>query len=209
MGLPEAGGILMAERKIVHLKVGYLKGLLEEGLEELATSLKEGWMFDPYLCSKGYPITIGDSLGYWVLVKGSVEEILELDPFVELPVLEEEEIEPEKKDPYGIRTEYIYYDKEGNPSREPSEGYVIMHKDHVYAKGTVYTLPPGVRVPTETKAVQCPQGSSYPLEDQIVCEGCDLLVRNDRIECVFSGWPEDVLAKCGTTKEIPKEADAE
>ena len=44
------------------------------------------------------------------------------------------------QDYVGERTEYIPYDKEGRPIREPQEGYVILHKDHIYAKGTVYTL---------------------------------------------------------------------
>jgi len=46
---------------------------------------------------------------------------------------------PEKQDYVGEGTEYIPYDKEGNPLREPQEGYVVLHKDHIYAKGTVYT----------------------------------------------------------------------
>jgi len=44
------------------------------------------------------------------------------------------------QDYVGERTEYIPYDKEGQPIREPQPGYVILHKDHIYAKGTVYTL---------------------------------------------------------------------
>lgn len=47
---------------------------------------------------------------------------------------------PDQQDYVGERTEYIPYDKEGKPIREPQEGYVILHKDHIYAKGTVYTL---------------------------------------------------------------------
>jgi len=47
---------------------------------------------------------------------------------------------PEQQDYVGDRTEYIPYDNEGKPIREPEEGYVILHKDHIYAKGTVYTL---------------------------------------------------------------------
>ena len=47
---------------------------------------------------------------------------------------------PKQPDFFGLRSEYIPYDKEGKPMREPQEGYVIAHKDHVYAKGTVYTL---------------------------------------------------------------------
>jgi len=45
----------------------------------------------------------------------------------------------EKQDYVGEGTEYIPYDKEGKPLREPQEGYVVLHKDHIYAKGTVYT----------------------------------------------------------------------
>ena len=47
----------------------------------------------------------------------------------------------EKKEPEiaGLRTEYIPYDKDGKPEREPQPGYVLLHKDHAYAKGTVYT----------------------------------------------------------------------
>lgn len=47
---------------------------------------------------------------------------------------------PEKPDFFGLKTEYIPYDKDGKPTREPQKGYVVAHKDHVYAKGTVYTL---------------------------------------------------------------------
>ena len=47
---------------------------------------------------------------------------------------------PETAEYVGERTEYIPYDKEGKPIREPQAGYVILHKDHIYAKGTVYTL---------------------------------------------------------------------
>ena len=57
---------------------------------------------------------------------------------------EEEESEPGMK-PYGLRTMFIAYnavDEEGKPMKPP-EGFVIMHKDHIFAKGTVYTLPPG------------------------------------------------------------------
>ena len=49
----------------------------------------------------------------------------------------------EKQEHVGVRTEYIPYDKDGKPIREPEEGYVILHKDHIYAKGTVYTKLPG------------------------------------------------------------------
>lgn len=46
---------------------------------------------------------------------------------------------PDPQDYVAEYTEYIPYDKEGKPIRMPQEGYVILHKDHIYAKGTVYT----------------------------------------------------------------------
>ena len=46
---------------------------------------------------------------------------------------------PEEQDYVGEGTEYIPYDNEGKPLREPQVGYVVLHKDHIYAKGTVYT----------------------------------------------------------------------
>ena len=130
-----------AERKIIRTP-----GTLME-------ALKEGWMFDPWLNSRGGPIIVGDqpyrgdhpALSavdprepsiYWVLVKGTPEQIAQLEPFVELPVEEEE---PEVgAEPYGLRTMFLSY---GEDKAIP-DGFVIMHKDHVYAKGTVYTLPP-------------------------------------------------------------------
>lgn len=126
----------------------------------LMEALEEGWRFDPWLNSRGGPIIVGEqpykgehpALSavdprepsiYWVLVKGTPEQIATLEPFVELPEEELEEPEPGQVEPYGLRTELIPYDGEGKPSREPDPGYVVMHKDHVYAKGTVYTLRPG------------------------------------------------------------------
>lgn len=128
-------------------------------------ALKEGWMFDPWLNSRGSPIIVGDQLYmgdhpaltavldrgvdprepsvYWVLVKGTPEQIARLEPFVELPEKEEEGDVPELAvEPYGLETEYITYDDEGKPSRPPEPGFVIMHKDHIYKAGTVYTKSP-------------------------------------------------------------------
>lgn len=119
----------------------------------LITALEEGWVFDPWLNSRGGPIAVGgpvtiagsitpaDSPVYWVLVRGSPEQIAGLEPFVELPSKEE----PVGPQPYGLETLFISYgekDPSGAP-KKPPEGFVIMHKDHIYAKGTVYTLQPG------------------------------------------------------------------
>lgn len=123
----------------------------------LLDALNEGWTFDPWLNPSGRPIHISDidykgtvpsvdpkpTLSvYWILVKGSPEQIAEMDPIAELPELEGEEIvlEPGMA-PYGLRTDFIPYDVKGEPSREPQPGYVVMDKGHIYAKGTVYTLP--------------------------------------------------------------------
>ena len=125
----------------------------------LMEALKEGWMFDPWLNTRGSPIIVGDqpyrgehpalsavdprepSL-YWVLVRGSPEKVARLEPFVELP---EKEAVPELAvEPYGLETLFISYgEKDSTGSdKKPPEGYVIMHKDHIYAKGTVYTKTP-------------------------------------------------------------------
>ena len=131
------------ERKIFHAL-----GLTGKACDDLTAALKDGWFFDPWLNSRGRPITSGTEgeLGiYWVLVKGTPEQVAALEPFVELP---EEEIDDGPEDvmePYGLRTIFIAYnalDGEGNPVKPP-DGFVVMHKDHIFAKGTVYTLPPG------------------------------------------------------------------
>ena len=130
------------ERKIV-----YTPGKLLEALEA-------GWVFDPWLNSRGSPIIVGDqpykgehpALSavdprepsiYWVLVKGTPEQIAGLKPFVELPEEEEAVLEPELR-PYGLSTLFIPHDSE----EKPPDDYVVMHKDHIFAKGTVYTKPP-------------------------------------------------------------------
>lgn len=126
----------------------------------LMEALKEGWMFDPWLNTRGSPIIVGDQPYkgdhpaltavdprepsiYWVLVRGSPEKVARLEPFVELPEKEEEGDVPELAvEPYGLETEYITYNDEGKPSRPPEAGFVIMHKDHIYKAGTVYTKSP-------------------------------------------------------------------
>lgn len=107
----------------------------------LEDALKEGWTFDPWLNPSGRPTLLNDADYYWVLIKGTPEQIAGMDPIAELPELDEE---PEVgADPYGLRTDFIPYAKEdGKPVREPAPGFVVMKGDHVYAKGTVYTLPP-------------------------------------------------------------------
>ena len=123
------------ERKLVRTP-----GKLEE-------ALKEGWMFDPWLNQRGSPISVDaqqDHPVYWFLVRGTPEQIAALKPFVDLPEDEEKEPEPEFK-PYGLEAMFISYDEKdasGGP-KKPPEGFVIMHKDHIYAKGTVYTLQSG------------------------------------------------------------------
>ena len=125
---------------------------------KLLEALEAGWVFDPWLNSRGGPIIVGDqpyrgehpALSavdprepsiYWVLVKGTPEQIEALKPFVELPAEEEEtEVEPEFK-PYGLETLFIAHgekDSSGDPMKPPA-GFVVMHKDHIFAKGTVYT----------------------------------------------------------------------
>lgn len=103
--------------------------------------LLEGYKMDPFFHQSGRPWTT--EYGHvWVLVKGTSEEVAELNPFIVLPEPEE----PEKPQPYvGLLTERIPFDKAtGKPIREPPDGFVIMHKDHITTTGTVYTkLPEG------------------------------------------------------------------
>lgn len=79
-----------------------------------------------------YPIT-----RTWHNLDEGATVIYAVDLIPEDAVLKQDE---EKAEHIGLRTEYIPYDKEGKPLREPQEGYVILHKDHIYSKGTVYTL---------------------------------------------------------------------
>jgi hypothetical protein len=124
---------------------------------KLLEALEAGWVFDPWLDSRGSPIIVGDqpyrgehpALSavdprepsiYWVLVKGTPEQIAGLEPFVTLPAAEEPVPEPESK-PYGLETLFIAHgekDDSGEP-KKPPQGFVVMHKDHIFAKGTVYT----------------------------------------------------------------------
>lgn len=105
-----------------------------KSVTELADQLTNGWRFDPWLSPKGLPTIIGEDAGwYWILVKGTDEDIQNLNPFIELP---EEEVELPQSPPVGYATIYLEHTKD-----EPTvpEGYVILHKDHIYSKGTVYT----------------------------------------------------------------------
>ncbi len=108
------------------------------GRVQLAKLLSEGWTFDPWLNPSGRAIILNEKEWYWVLVKGTPEQIAEMDPITVLPELEEE---PEPgTEPYGLKTMFIPH----NSDDAAPDGYVVMHKDHIFAKGTVYTLPPTV-----------------------------------------------------------------
>jgi len=121
--------------------------------KELELALGEGWTFDPWLNPSGRPTIIGDQpykgdhpalsavdprepSVYWILIKGTPEQIAEMDPIAVLPDLEGLE---DVVVPYGLKTMFIPYTSD----EKAPEGYVVMHKDHIFAKGTVYTLPPG------------------------------------------------------------------
>jgi len=109
---------------------------------DLMKRLADGWVFDPWLNPHGRPVITGEGQYYWILVRGSPEQIAGLEPFVASE--EEPEAEVPTQEPYGLRTDYIPFDKDtGKALRDPDDGFVVMHKDHVFSKGTVYTLPPG------------------------------------------------------------------
>jgi hypothetical protein len=151
MSDPEQKG----KRKILHAA-----SLTQELIDELAADLEDGWFFDPWLNPPGHPIIVASESSfagfYWVLVKGSPEQIAELSPFVELPAVEEES----EFKPYGLETMFISHgekDSSGAP-KKPPKGFVIMLKDHIYAKGTVYTLRPS----EEETSLKASQPTSSP-----------------------------------------------
>jgi len=120
--------------------------------ETLIDALAEGWVFDPWLGPRGTPVRVAlptlstvepHDTTVWFLVKGTPEQIAALEPFVELPKTEEAPMPESAIIPYAVRSEYIAYNDKGEPSRTPKRDYVIMHKDHIYKAGSVYTLPPG------------------------------------------------------------------
>lgn len=51
---------------------------------EVLKHLSEGWKMDPFFHTSGRPWSI-EKGHLWVLVKGSPEEVAELNPFIELP----------------------------------------------------------------------------------------------------------------------------
>ena len=122
-------------------------------LETVATRLTSGWVFDPWLCSKGYPILTGENTCYWVLVNplllDTPEKLTEAYPFMQL----EAEVKEEK--PLGYGTVFIPFKKNEDATEQWREkGYVLLHKDHADVvgpdkeKGTILTL---VNKPMETE----------------------------------------------------------
>ncbi len=138
----------MHSNSLVPRAIEYYKRWVPQGQRKavhtpgtLTEALDEGWVLDPWLNPRGSPIPVDvkqDHPVYWVLVKGTPEQIAGLEPFAKLPEKEEDETpEPEVR-PYGLSTLFIPHDSE----EKPPDDYVVMHKDHIFAKGTVYTKPP-------------------------------------------------------------------
>jgi len=69
-----------AERKIMST-IGIIN------YADVLKRLQDGWKLDPFFHTSGRPWTVNDG-HIWVLVKGTPEEIAELNPFVELPLPE-------------------------------------------------------------------------------------------------------------------------
>ena len=108
-------------------------------LEEVANRLTSGWVYDPWLCSKGYPVMMGENTCYWVLVNPKLlstpEQLEAANPFMVL------EAEAKEDKPVGYGTVYVPHQDNVDATEVWREkGYVLLHKDHVTAKGTILTL---------------------------------------------------------------------
>ena len=111
-------------------------------LDELTDKINEGYVFDPWLCSKGYPVMTGENTCYWVLIKPEVldspELLAKVNPFKALPV------EPVIEAPAGYGTVFVAHGV--NQDEYIAKGYVLLHKDHAdvvgpdKVKGTILTL---------------------------------------------------------------------
>ena len=108
-------------------------------LNELVDLIGKGYVFDPWLCTKGYPIMLGENSGYWVLIRPEIlddpERVALACPFRQPPV------EPVIDEPAGYGTVYVTH-SDGEDATAPwtAKGYVLLHKDHVTSKGTIMTL---------------------------------------------------------------------
>lgn len=108
-------------------------------LQAVSEKLSAGWVFDPWLCLKGYPVMTGEDACYWVLVRPEALDRAEANPFRPLPVEEER--------PAGYGTVFVPHRSGEDATREWAErGYVLLHKDHAdvvgpdKVKGTLLTL---------------------------------------------------------------------
>jgi len=107
-------------------------------LTRVVDLLSNGYVFDPWLCAKGHPITLGEG-GYWVLIRpealDSPESAAQACPFKQFPT------EPVLDEPAGYGTVYVTH-SDGVDATAPwtAKGYVLLHKDHVTSKGTIMTL---------------------------------------------------------------------
>ena len=74
-------------------------------LSRVAALMGEGFVFDPWLCAKGYPIMTGTDTCYWVLIRPEALDDPELAakvcPFKPLPV------EPSVDQPAGYGTVFV------------------------------------------------------------------------------------------------------
>ncbi len=76
---------MTAERKILRTDPGHGSSKTAPWkYDTVLEHLQEGWKMDPYFHQSGRPWTVAD-FNVWVLVKGTPEEIAELNPYVELP----------------------------------------------------------------------------------------------------------------------------
>jgi len=113
-------------------------------LNELVQRIEEGYVFDPWLCAKGYPVMTGENTCYWVLIRPEIlddpETVAKACPFKPLPV------EPSVDQPAGYGTRFVPHGDQVAMANAMADGYVLLHKDHAdvvgpdKVKGTILTL---------------------------------------------------------------------
>lgn len=104
--------------------------------------LGEGWKLDPFFHQTGRPWTV-DEGHVWVLVKGSIEEILKLNPFVELPRPEK----PPEPHRFADVIDAVEFETESEPGGKVAQLKKAGWNVHNLTKGNVQMVLRGEIIP--------------------------------------------------------------